>query len=112
MSYLPQVVGARHISGFIVSVRFDDGTRSTSMFLNGSKGRSLNLSRIRSFLRNSSSKGTPLGQGADMLLKPLRRRDDSKKYVNKSIARMRKRRRYILDGSAGVVSPLEVSAVV
>ena len=26
MSYLPQVVGARHISGFIVSTRFDDGT--------------------------------------------------------------------------------------
>ena len=26
MSYLPQVVEARHISGFIVSARFDDGT--------------------------------------------------------------------------------------
>ena len=26
MSYLPQVVGARHVSGFIVSTRFDDGT--------------------------------------------------------------------------------------
>ncbi len=26
MSYLPQVVEARHISGFIVSTRFDDGT--------------------------------------------------------------------------------------
>jgi hypothetical protein len=26
MGYLPQVVGARHISGFIVSTRFDDGT--------------------------------------------------------------------------------------
>ncbi len=26
MNYLPQVVGARHISGFIVSTRFDDGT--------------------------------------------------------------------------------------
>jgi len=26
MSYLPQVVGACHIKGFIVSTRFDDGT--------------------------------------------------------------------------------------
>ena len=26
MNYLPQVVEARHISGFIVSTRFDDGT--------------------------------------------------------------------------------------
>jgi hypothetical protein len=26
MSYLPQVIGARYISGFIVSTRFDDGT--------------------------------------------------------------------------------------
>jgi Protein of unknown function (DUF2442) len=26
MSYLPQVVEARHITGFIVSTRFDDGT--------------------------------------------------------------------------------------
>jgi hypothetical protein len=26
MSYLPQVIEARHISGFIVSARFDDGT--------------------------------------------------------------------------------------
>src|SRR6266542_3312588 len=26
MSYLPQVVGARHIRGFVVSTRFDDGT--------------------------------------------------------------------------------------
>lgn len=26
MNYLPQVVGARHISGFIISTRFDDGT--------------------------------------------------------------------------------------
>src|SRR2546428_6496593 len=26
MNYLPQVVGARHISGFIVSTRFNDGT--------------------------------------------------------------------------------------
>ena len=26
MTYLPQVLGARHISGFIVSTRFDDGT--------------------------------------------------------------------------------------
>jgi hypothetical protein len=25
MSYLPQVIGARYISGFIVSARFDDG---------------------------------------------------------------------------------------
>jgi len=26
MNYLPQVIGARHISGFVVSTRFDDGT--------------------------------------------------------------------------------------
>lgn len=26
MSFLPQVIGARHISGFIVSARFDDGS--------------------------------------------------------------------------------------
>ena len=26
MSYLPQVVEARHVGGFIVSTRFDDGT--------------------------------------------------------------------------------------
>jgi hypothetical protein len=26
MSYLPQVIRARHIGGFVVSTRFDDGT--------------------------------------------------------------------------------------
>ena len=26
MSYLPQVIGARYVSDFIVSTRFDDGT--------------------------------------------------------------------------------------
>lgn len=26
MSYLPQVIGARYVRGFIVSTRFDDGT--------------------------------------------------------------------------------------
>jgi Protein of unknown function (DUF2442) len=26
MNYLPQVIGARHVGGFIVSARFDDGT--------------------------------------------------------------------------------------
>jgi hypothetical protein len=26
MNYLPQVIGARYISGFVVSTRFDDGT--------------------------------------------------------------------------------------
>ena len=47
MSYLPQVVGARHISGFIVSTRFDDGTEK--QIVSGSKVQFLNLLRTRSF---------------------------------------------------------------
>jgi hypothetical protein len=27
MGYLPQVVSARHVKGFIISTRFDDGTK-------------------------------------------------------------------------------------
>jgi Protein of unknown function (DUF2442) len=29
MSYLPQVVEARHIKGFVVSAKFDDGTKKS-----------------------------------------------------------------------------------
>ena len=38
MSYLPQVIEARHISGFIVSTRFDDGSEKyvdVSQWFNG-----------------------------------------------------------------------------
>jgi len=34
MSYLTQVIEARHISGFIVSARFDDGTEKRIDVLN------------------------------------------------------------------------------
>ena len=57
MSYLPQVVRARHIGEFIVSTRFDDGTEKYIDVFSGSKARSLNLLRTQSFSKNSSSKG-------------------------------------------------------
>ena len=51
MKYLPQVIGARYVSGFIVSTRFDDGTEKQidiSQWFKGPvfepiKDRSLNL---------------------------------------------------------------------
>lgn len=56
MPYLPQVIGARYISDFIVSTRFDDGTEKYIDISQWFKGPVFDPSRTRNFLRSSLSK--------------------------------------------------------
>ena len=56
MSYLPQVIRARHISGFVVSARFDDGTDKYINVSQWFKGPVFEPLRIQSFSRSSLSK--------------------------------------------------------
>ena len=56
MSYLPQVIRARHISGFVVSARFDDGTDKYIDVSQWFKGPVFEPLRIQSFSRSSLSK--------------------------------------------------------
>ena len=63
MSYLPQVVGARYISGFIVSTRFDDGTEKhidVSQWFKGPVFEPLKDPKL--FKKFFIEGGTPLGR--------------------------------------------------
>src|SRR5882724_10185212 len=79
--------------------------KSTSMFLNGSKVRSLNLSRALSFSGNSSSKGErSLGRTVSIsLLKPCTLRATRRKGITKKRSERENHvahpKRYVHEGS-------------
>jgi hypothetical protein len=56
MKYLPQVVCAKYDEDFVIRTVFDDGTEKTYTFQSGSRGQSLNPSRIKGTLKSFSSK--------------------------------------------------------
>lgn len=96
MSYLPQVVGARHVSGFIVSTRFDDGTEKqidVSQWFKGPVFESLKDPKVfKKFFIEGGTLAWP--NGVDIAPEALYAvRESSKKRHNKRMARTRKTRR-------------------
>ena len=92
MSYLPQVVGARHITGFIVSTRFDDGTEKqidVSQWFKGPVFESLKDPKI--FKKLFIEGGTiAWPNGVDIAPEALyAARESTKKRHNKRIERTR-----------------------
>ena len=96
MSYLPQVVGARHITGFIVSARFDDGTEKqidVSQWFKGPVFDSLKDPKIfKKFFIEAGTLAWP--NGVDIAPEALYAgRESTKKRHNKRMERTRKTRR-------------------
>ena len=95
MSYLPQVVGARYISRFIVSTRFDDGTEKhidVSQWFKGPVFEPLKDPKLfKKFFIGPGTLAWPNGFG--IAPEALYAARDSKKTQNKAKARTRKTRR-------------------
>ena len=96
MSYLPQVVGARYVSGFIVSTRFDDGTEKqidVSQWFKGPVFECLKDPKVfKKFFIEGGTLAWP--NGVDIAPEALyAARELTKKRHNKRIERTRKTRR-------------------
>ena len=95
MSYLPQVVAARHISGFVVSTRFDDGIEKqidVSQWFKGPVFDSLKDPKVfKKFFIEGGTLAWP--NGVDIAPEALYAAADSRKRHNKRMARTRKTRR-------------------
>jgi hypothetical protein len=96
MSYLPQVVGARYISGFIVSTRFDDGSEKYIDVSQWFKGPVFEPLKNPKFFKKFFIEGGTLAwpNGVDIAPEALyAARESSKKRDNKRMVRTRKTRR-------------------
>jgi hypothetical protein len=95
MSYLPQVVGARHISGFIVSTRFDDGTEKYIDVSQWFKGPVFEPLKERKLFKKFFIEGGTLAwpNGVDIAPEALYAAADAKKRHKKRMERTRKTRR-------------------
>ena len=95
MSYLPQVVGARYIRGFIVSTRFDDGTEKNidvSQWFKGPVFQPLKDPKLfKKFFIDGGTLAWP--NGVDIAPEALYAARDSKKRHAKRMTRSRKTRR-------------------
>ena len=96
MNYLPQVVGARHVSGFIVSTRFDDGTEKyidVSQWFKGPVFEPLKDPKLfKKFFIEGGTLAWP--NGVDIAPEALyAARDSTDKKPNKKVERARKTRR-------------------
>jgi hypothetical protein len=92
MNYLPQVVGARHISGFIVSTCFDDGTEKHIDVSQWFKGPVFEDPKLfKKFFIEGGTLAWP--NGVDIAPEALYAARDSKKRHNKRMGRTRKSRR-------------------
>jgi hypothetical protein len=94
MSYLPQVVGARYISGFTVSARFDDGTEKhidVSQWFKGPVFEALKDPKLfKKFFIEGGTLAWP--NGVDIAPEALYAARDSKKRPNRKMERVRKTR--------------------
>ena len=83
MSYLPQVVGARYVSGFIVSTRFDDGTEKYIDVSQWFKGPVFEPLKDLSFFKKASIEGGTISwpNGADVAPETLYEKISSRQVV-------------------------------
>ena len=95
MNYLPQVIGARYISGFIISTRFDDGTEKYIDVSQWFKGPVFEPLKDRKLFKKFFIEGGTLAwpNGVDIAPEALYAACDSKKRHNKRMERTRKTRR-------------------
>ena len=96
MSHLPQVVGARYISGFIVSTRFDDGSEKYIDVSQWFKGPVFEPLKDPRFFKKFFIEGGTLAWPNCVDIAPealYASRESSKKRHNKRMARTRKTRR-------------------
>jgi len=95
MNYLPQVIGARHISGFVVSTRFDDGTEKYIDLSQWFKGPIFEPLKDPKLFKKFFIEGGTLAwpNGVDIAPEALYAARDSKKRHNKKMERTRKTRR-------------------
>ncbi len=96
MSYLPQVVGARHVSGFIISARFDDGTEKCIDISQWFKGPVFEPLKDPKLFKKFFIEGGTLSwpNGVDIAPEALyAAREATKKRHSKRTERMRKTRR-------------------
>jgi hypothetical protein len=95
MTYLPQVIGARYVSGFIVSTRFDDGTEKHIDVSLWFKGPVFQPFRNRKLFKKFFVEGGTLAwpNGVDIAPEALyAARDATKKRRSKRMERTRKTR--------------------
>ena len=85
MSYLPQVVGARYVNGFVVSTRFDDGSEKhidVSQWFKGPVFEPLKDPKVfKKFFIEGGTLAWP--NGVDIAPEALYAARDSKKRRNK-----------------------------
>jgi hypothetical protein len=95
MSYLPQVIGARYVNGFIISARFDDGTEKHIDVSQWFKGPVFEPLKDRKLFKKLFIEGGTLAwpNGVDIAPEALYAAADSKKKRSKRIERTRKTRR-------------------
>ena len=96
MSYLPQVIGARHAGGFVVSTRFDDGTEKRIDVSQWFKGPVFEPLKDPKFFKKFFIEAGTLAwpNGVDIAPEALyAARESSTKRRNKRIERTRKTRR-------------------
>ena len=95
MTYLPQVIGARYVSGFIVFTRFDDGTEKHIDVSQWFKGPVFEPLKDRKLFRKFFIEGGTLAwpNGVDIAPEALSAARDSKKGRKKRVERTQKTRR-------------------
>jgi Protein of unknown function (DUF2442) len=96
MTYLPQVIEARHVSEFIVSTRFDDGTEKYVDVSRWCKGPVFEALKDPKFFKKFFIEGGTLAwpNGVDIAPEALyAARESTKKRHNKRMERTRKTRR-------------------
>ena len=95
MSYLPQVVGARYVNGFVVLTRFDDGSEKqidVSQWFRGPVFEPLKDPKVfKKFFIEGGTLAWP--NGVDIAPEALYAARDAKKRHNKRMERTRKKRR-------------------
>jgi len=95
MNYLPQVIGARYISGFVVFTRFDDGTEKHIDVSQWFRGPVFKPLKDRRFFKKFFIEGGTLAwpNGVDIAPEALYAARDPKKRHSKRMERTRKTRR-------------------
>lgn len=90
MTYLPQVIGARYVSGFVVFTRFDDGTEKHIDVSQWFKGPVFEPLKERKFFRKFFIEGGTLAwpNGVDIAPEALyASRDSTKKTDDHALQR-------------------------
>ena len=95
MSYLPQVIRARHIGQFVVSARFDDGSEKYIDISQWFKGPVFEPLKDPKFFKTFFIEAGTLAwpNGVDIAPEALYAAPESRKGHNKRIERTRKTRR-------------------